>query len=251
MDNSSSNTTPDDISGSDKCRLIVVGANVNALITGPQGFGNYAQIVRRYSNFEDWQAQADDVKADLLVVHCPTLFPETVEWLQSRIESAAAARAVIVYEFGKGAAVKAVEKGNAGITALRAPVTAATLKEACEADIALASLRQEWAQSPAVPDLSKVPLEEAPEDIPPRQFSDEQLSRLTQISTAVDCECPHHLSSLLISLNAFEEYSLRCENLNDDDAVLHAYLYRSTARARSVIEDALSVLAEAEGFDLG
>ena len=247
---SSSDPASPNLPGGEKCRLVVVGATVNALVTGADGFGNYAHIVRRYSDLDDWKAQADDVKADLIIVHCPAFFPETVEWISERVGIAGAARAVVVYEFAKEAAARSVERAGSGITALRAPVRASALREACEADIALAALRSEWAESPIEPDFSAVPETGPSEGIPPRQFSDEQLSRLAQISTAVDCECPHHLSALLVSLNAFEEYSRKCENRSEEDAVLHAYLHRSTARARSIVEDALSVLAETEGFDL-
>ena len=41
-----------------------------------------------------------------------------------------------------------------------------------------------------------------------------------------------------------------CENRNESDAILHADLHRSTAKARAVMEEALVILAEAEGFDI-
>ena len=80
--------------------------------------------------------------------------------------------------------------------------------------------------------------------------TDEVLARISEISVAINCECPQHLATLLTSLNAFEKYSADCENRNEEDALLHSYLHRSTAQARSMMEEALSVLAEAEGMDL-
>jgi hypothetical protein len=85
--------------------------------------------------------------------------------------------------------------------------------------------------------------------IPPRQFNHQQLTRLARASTAIDCECPHHLAQLVGDLTAFEIYSARCANRDEDDAELHRYLHQTTAQARALIEDALHRVAEAEGID--
>ena len=252
MDTTSSDSATPDVSGGEKCRLVIVGATAKALVSGPDGFGNYAEIVRAYNDLEDWRTNAVPTSADLLVVHCPALFPDTLEWVHQRIEVTGATRAIVLYDFAQEGTVQSIEEPGSHITALRAPVSPGELKEACEADLALATMRQQWTDDHLATETSTAPaVVPEPGEIPPRQFSDDQLARLSQISTAVDCECPHHLSSLLVSLNAFEEYSRKCENRNDEDAVLHAYLHGSTARARVIMEDALSVLSEAEGFDLG
>jgi hypothetical protein len=51
---------------------------------------------------------------------------------------------------------------------------------------------------------------------------------------------------LIIALNAFEAYSLQCENQNEKDAALHTYLYKMTAQARHTMETALAHLLEVE-----
>ena len=142
------------------------------------------------------------------------------------------------------------------VTALRAPVSARDLKEACEADLALAAIRNSSLGigdapvfDPAAAQAAIIPEPEPGEEvIPARQYTDSQLSKYSQISTAINCECPHHLAALLSALNAFELYSRDCENRNAEDAALHAYLHRRTARARAIMEDALAVLAEVEGI---
>jgi hypothetical protein len=53
---------------------------------------------------------------------------------------------------------------------------------------------------------------------------------------------------LVYGLTAFEEYSAQCESRSPEDAALHAYLYRTTARARWMMEEALARLIEAEGL---
>jgi hypothetical protein len=66
--------------------------------------------------------------------------------------------------------------------------------------------------------------------------------------SAVECECPQHLAQLVTDLSAFEIYSAKCANRDDDDAALHRYLHQTTAQARALIEAALLQVAEAEGL---
>lgn len=85
---------------------------------------------------------------------------------------------------------------------------------------------------------------------PPRLFSDPELGRLREVESAVDCECPNHLSQILSGLLAFEEYASACENRDPRDAALHSHLYRETGRARAIMERALLHLCREEGIEL-
>ena len=84
----------------------------------------------------------------------------------------------------------------------------------------------------------------------PVRFSAEQLGRLQEIASSVDCECPNHLATLVTSLQGFEAYSAKCENKGEKDAAIHAMLHRETRRARVLMEDALSQLLVHEGIVL-
>ena len=77
---------------------------------------------------------------------------------------------------------------------------------------------------------------------PERLYTDEQLAKLLEISSAVDCECPNHLAKLVENLIAFELYSKDCESRNEEDAKIHAMLYQRSAEARAVMEKALKEL---------
>jgi len=83
---------------------------------------------------------------------------------------------------------------------------------------------------------------------PPRRFDDDQLARLFEVSSGVDCECPNHLSSLVSALVSFERYSLSCESRNEADARLHQRLGVQTGQARALLEDLLADLCEHEGL---
>lgn len=78
--------------------------------------------------------------------------------------------------------------------------------------------------------------------VPARRFSRSQLGRLAEIQSSIDCECPNHLSELLIALTGFEDYSRACRNRDDADARMHQRLYEATAQARAVMETALAEL---------
>lgn len=81
-----------------------------------------------------------------------------------------------------------------------------------------------------------------------RRFDDAQLARLIELTTAVDCECPNHLSSLISGLVAFEEYSRNCESRDEVDAAQHRQLAEGTAEARARMEQLLLELCEHEGI---
>lgn len=85
---------------------------------------------------------------------------------------------------------------------------------------------------------------------PPRRYSREQLARLMEIASAVQCECPNHLARIVTSLLAFEDYALGCEDRNPEDARVHRMLYERTARARGVMDQALAELLAHEGIEL-
>ncbi len=83
---------------------------------------------------------------------------------------------------------------------------------------------------------------------PARRFDDEQLAKLFEVSTSIDCECPNHLSSLVSALVAFERYSRACESRDEADAKLHRRLAEGTGHARALLESLLAQLCEQEGI---
>lgn len=87
-------------------------------------------------------------------------------------------------------------------------------------------------------------------EAPKRIFSTRQIGKILELKPKVDCECPNHLASIVSSLCAFEEYSKNCEDRNEADAKIHSMLYRETANARGVMEDALKKLCDFEQIAL-
>ena len=124
------------------------------------------------------------------------------------------------------------------MTLLKAPVTDKQLRRECLVKLGGGQL-----------ETNTIRLDESA-PIPDRLYSPAQLSKLTRISTTVDCECPQHLAGLLQGLTAFEKYSSECEDRNPEDAKLHAFLHRTTATVRRTMEEALDHIVKAEGIRL-
>jgi hypothetical protein len=129
------------------------------------------------------------------------------------------------------------EATKAGVRPVKSPLRLSALRTHMTSVI----VREIFHQNTAKPAAAFEPADTSP-PAPGRRFSRAQLGRLAEIQSAIACECPNHLSELLISLNAFEDYSRACQNRNDADAQMHTQLADATARARSVMEDALAKL---------
>jgi DNA-binding transcriptional MerR regulator len=83
---------------------------------------------------------------------------------------------------------------------------------------------------------------------PNRLFDDDQLARLFEVSTSIECECPNHLSSLVSALVAFEAYSRACVSLDEANAKVHKSLEVGSGEARALLERLLVDLCEHEGI---
>jgi hypothetical protein len=196
------------------------------------------------NNRDRFMADLPRHKIDVVVVESPVLDSKVSGRLVEYMEQAGAARGVIVYSFGRARDIDSARDSR--IVVLRSPVDAD--------DVRAAIMR---AYTPAAPAPSRaIPIPDTSAaawdftgPIPPRRFSNSQLIKLAQASTAIDCECPHHLAQLVGDLTAFEVYSAQCANRDDDDAALHRYLHQTTAQARGLIEVALERVADAEGIE--
>ena len=202
------------------------------------------EVVVADDNHDTFVADLARHRVDVVVLESPVLDGDVTKQLMDYMSRAGAARGVIVYNFGR---VRDVDLArDSRVVVLRSPVN---VDEVC------AAVMRTYA--PAAASLPKTVSAEADSDtdwhfsgpVAPRRFNNQQLTRLARASTAIDCECPHHLAQLVGDLTAFEVYSAQCANRDEDDAALHRYLHQTTAQARSLIETALQRVAEAEGIE--
>lgn len=73
----------------------------------------------------------------------------------------------------------------------------------------------------------------------PHYFSEQALTEAATSPGSITCKCPAHLSELIQSINAFEEYSQQCGADNWKEASIHACIYAYTVQARGLLEKAL------------
>ena len=202
------------------------------------------EVVIADDNHDTFVADVARHSVDVVVLESPVLDDSVKDQMLEYLDRAGAARGVIVYNFGR---VRDIDTArDSRIVALRSPVNV---------DEVRAAVIRSYA--PAAVSLPKTtPVADSAEaawhfsgPVAPRRFTNQQLSRLARASTAIDCECPHHLAQLVGDLTSFEVYSAQCANRDEDDAALHRYLHQTTAQARALIEAALERVAEAEGIE--
>ena len=179
---------------------------------------------------------------DALLIEMPVLDEQSLATLRRLAVACDTARVVWVYNFARAADVEATRAG--GVVALRSPVNA---DEIAQAVLQVTAVPE---KPPAAKPSAGADVDDpvAADDVPPRRFTPAELAALASLSTTIDCECPRHLADLVGALSAFELYSAGCSSRNEDDARLHRYLHRTTARARALVEGALDRVAREEGL---
>ncbi len=199
--------------------------------------GETVALAGNFATNKDLQEAAGDLDADVLVVEMPVVDSASVSEIQELGRRSAVSRILVVYGFASRQAAAHLER--LGIAAVRFPVSWGEVR-------ALVTLSFHGSH----PAQKAAPESGLTEEPPPRLYDDNQLARAAAVTTAIKCECPHHLTDLITSLCHFESYSARCEHENRDDAAFHAYLHVMTAKARYLMEQALRKAVEVEGIDL-
>jgi len=195
------------------------------------------------SDRDRFAADLDCQTADVVVLESPILDPQKSTQLLDYMTACGAKRGVFIYSFGTSRDVQTMRESN--IVVLRAPV---------DVDEVHAAIVRAYTQ-PSIGTAQPKKSKQAPSTewsfaggTARRLFNQQQIARLANTSSAIDCECPKHLAQLVGDLSAFEVYSANCANRDDDDAALHRYLHQMTAQARALIEVALKKVADTEGL---
>tara|TARA_R110000868_G_scaffold43338_1_gene145912 strand:- start:652 stop:1662 length:1011 start_codon:yes stop_codon:yes gene_type:complete len=158
-----------------------------------------------------------------------------------QLHEGAAARSFVVFSFAQRELID--ELAGLGFHLMRAPVTQKDVFD----HVAKVLLVGGDEASASVSDSQIAGVEV---EVPPHKFSLKQLRQLEGIVTAIDCECPQHLSTIVRSLTLFESYSQQCASKNQQDALLHNKVYKLTAQARSRMEQAITLVIESENISL-
>jgi hypothetical protein len=131
----------------------------------------------------------------------------------------------VLYAFGTEASAEALRA--AGASVWREPIASRELARMIAPPRAASSL-DEKRVDPAV-----------------RRFDDAQLVELTELPSAIACECRRHVAEIVMQLAGFERYSGECLVGSPADAALHQRLSALAEHARGMFEQALQhILAE-------
>jgi DNA-binding transcriptional MerR regulator len=173
-------------------------------------------------------AQAGAV--DVLVIHVSSLHDSMTERLVTLGRNLSTPNVIVVYAFGAEGVAEALR--TAGVTVRREPVSGREMAR-------LIAASRPIVEAPASASMSNI-----------KRYSDAELVALTEIPSAVACECPRHLAEIVSLLSNFERYSADCEARDENDAALHRHLHEVTTAARAMFEEALQRVIAEEGLVL-
>lgn len=216
------------------CRVAILGDALTARISAQCDQLRELEIIVSQRDRQRFEGELREKQVDVLVLEYPTINRRTVTDVNDLLSISRARHAVVIYGFARSETVNRLDTSR--VLLLRAPVIMAELQRTCLGMTA----------HPPLP-VDKGFILTGP--IPPRRYDSETVGKIACASTSIECECPHHLADLIMALSAFETYSAECESRSKEDAALHAHLHVTTAQARSLIEEALAKLVEAERLD--
>lgn len=225
----------DETSPAVRSRVAVISPSLGELLGDMDLFE--ADVVATAESLEQAAEDAGFPEVEMLIVEVESLFLETIGKLREVVGRCGSKTSLVVYRFASSRTVTALAKVIDGVSLIKAPVTDIQLRRQCL--VQLNALRPKTADQATI----------RPGPIPERLYDQDQLARLSRISTTIECECPQHLAELLKGLSAFERYSEECEDRNSEDALLHAFLHRTTAHVRRTMEEALRHLIQSEGIE--
>lgn len=216
------------------CRVAAVGDTLpprlkTAAATLPQvRWGGAYDSVKRL------MAQADDEPFDAVIAEITTLGPVQAAQLLDLVRTARPRLIIVIYAFGAERDLAQLRIDP--ILLLKGRMDAAQLLRIC----LLGLSQQPQGDKPSFDALVS-------RGAPAPLYSEKDLAELAASPSTIRCECPRHLSDLLLSLGAFERYSISCQNLNEQDAAVHAMLRNVSGHARALLEEGLRRAIAHEG----
>ncbi len=189
------------------------------------------------SDYSRFRADVKRVSPDVLLLEFPVVDTESLRRIADLRGICSGARIMVLFNFAHPKEI--AELAASKVELIRSPASIDSLVNTLLAGGKITQPSRATLFGSNGPDPALKLLEE---DVPPRRFSEAELAGIIKVNSDIACECPAHLSELIQSLAAFETYSEQCEVRDDKDAALHRYLHGATARARSIMEEALSTL---------
>ena len=241
LNNSKANSpNKDDYEEKSTCHVALIGDGFPLRIIDGLDEISGVEVVGTFDNVEEFKNKITSVpQPDVVVLERPTINHDTKSELQTIRNITGIWHIILIYGFSTQELIE--NNQTTQTTVVRSSVDVQELARLCIYHSGGSE------QLPGLENNSTLHFEQ---NVPARCFSNKQLSELANLSKTIKCECPKHITDLVRDLVSFEIYSAECENENNDDAALHAYLHATTAQARSMLEEALSHLIRVEGLTI-
>lgn len=216
-------------------RVALVGPAIARRLAGSGRDMLALDIVASCQELDSAGAAFSDVGAEVLLLEISELDESVVPAIIALRRQLRAA-VVVFYRFCASASVRQLRAH--GCLVARATTDAAEIVLLCQAALAA---------TPGAPAPASMSGHGAPAA---RRFDDQALAALAAVSNSIYCECPRHLTEIVLMLNSFERYTTQCAVGRADDALLHEQLNHAVGSARVLLEAALERVARAEGLPL-
>ncbi len=228
-------------------RIAVLATSVaHQLAANAAAFGGLDVHVHE-SAIEHFLEEQRGSRWDVVILELAEARPIAAPTLRAIAELPGQPAVLVVYPFATAATL--AKLGRAGAVTSRTPLPLGSLRRIVD-DLVVIRLARRRARARTPHRDSTQEGEETAAATVGRRFDDAQLARLLEVSTAIDCECPNHLSSIVTGLVAFEQYSRDCLSRDEQDAAQHRRLADGTAEARALMEQLLVELCEHEGIQI-
>lgn len=212
-------------------RVAVIGEGLRRRIAADGRYASQLEMLRSCDRLEQAEPLLLGTKPDVLLIELSELIDAAVPLIAAARQHIGAAATLVLYRFCTSATIR--ELRAQGCLVARVPAELGELVMLC---------RTASAGKPMLPLAAR-------EAVAPRRFDDATLAAYAAAGNRLQCECPRHLSDLLMMVGSFERYSAQCASRNEADAQLHAELEHAAGAARTILEGAMERLALAEGLD--
>ncbi|MBL1141511.1 MAG: MerR family transcriptional regulator [Proteobacteria bacterium] len=231
------NTTQKNNHSVNSANVVIVGEVLSIQIQHSQIDNNSFSFTGIYSNEHEFIENKKDHDIDILVVEYPVIHEQDIDRINTLFKESNAKQLILIYGFTNSAAKRILDKSN--FKYIQAPIS-------------IDNLQREIIDLIKEHNINHVKENEVilEAKAPKRTYKSKQLIDLSTASSVIQCECPQHLSSMIIKLVQFEQYSYECIERYEKDAELHSILGNMAGHARSILEQALSKIVDAEGISL-
>jgi MerR family transcriptional regulator, light-induced transcriptional regulator len=212
---------------------VAIGEVISLQLKYSQSNNSHVAFTGIYKNENDFLENNKEKSIDILILEYPTIHEDHIDKIEALFKKSGAQELILIYGFTNSAAKANLNKNN--YTYIQAPITADILQTAITNLIKEKDFKND--NHPEI-DIST--------RAPSRKYTNSQLIKLSSASSTIKCECPQHLSSIILKLIQFEKYSTECVNRYNKDSKLHAILGNMTGHARSIMEEALTKITKAE-----